>query len=306
MNKGMNMSRYKNGTYYLGRVIKLGVLNNEKLMEAILYPRPITAWGHAWTFINSEKIKNDNSEFVYAKLAKYSPDAEVFVVDPDKGKEIKQDEPNLSIATSPFVYIPEFSGIAFLRVSNHIEPKTFMKRFGSLIKNKYDSFFVDCNIEPIADLRSFAIKLSKLDGIYNISATISPPNPLFGPLWEDLKIYLQKRQTDKMKIQEESADDRNIKTNLPSLVKDISEGLAMESVLQQKVDIGDAAILMAADGYGSGYIKGRQRGEYVTIKTSETIKNFSYLKDVKPIDLFKKAHEILKKIKDDRHMKHDE
>lgn len=300
------MPRFKNGTYYLGRVIKLGVLDNEKLMDAILYPRPITAWEHAWTFINSEKVQNDNREFVYAKLTKYSPDAEVFVVDPDKGKEIRQDEPNLSIASSPFVYIPEFSGIAFLRVSNHIEPKTFMKRFSSLIKNKYHSFFVECDVGPISDLRSFAIKLSKLDGIYNISATISPPNPLFGPLWEDLKIYLQKRRAGKMKIQEESGDDHTIATKLPSLVKDISEQSAIESFLPQKVDIGDAAILMAADGYGSGYIKGKQRGEFVTIKTSETIKNFSYLKDAKPDDLFKKAYEILKKIKDDRHMKHDD
>ena len=300
------MSRFKNGTYYIGRVIKLGTLNNDKLMDAILFPRPITAWGQAWTFIDSEKVKYDNGEFVYAKLIKYSPDAEVFVVDPVKNKEVRQDEPNLSIASSPFVYIPEFSGIAYLRVSNHIEPKTFMKRFGALIKNKYDGFFVECDVKPISDLRSFAIKLSKLEGIYNISATVSPPNPLFGPLWKDLKVYLEQRRTDRMKIQEESADDQTIKTNLPSLVKDISEQKSVETFLTQKIDIGDAAILMAADGYGTGFIKGKQKGEYVTIKKSETIKNFSFLKDVKPLELFKKAYKILKDIKDDRHMQHDE
>ncbi len=300
------MSRFKNGTYYLGRIIKLGVLNNEKLIDAILNPRPITAWGHAWTFINAEKLHHDNNEFVYAKLIKYSPDAEVFVVDPDKGREIRQDEPNLSIASSPFVYIPEFSGVAFLRVSNHIEPKTFMNKFGALIKNKYHSFFVECDVEPISDLRSFAIKLSKLDGIYTVSANVYPPNPIFGPLWEDLKKYLKKRRADKMRIHEESADDHTIATKLPSLVKDIAELSDEKSLSPKKVDIGDAAILMAADGYGSGYVKGKQRGEFVTIKTSETIKNFSFLKDAKPADLFKKAYDIFKKIKDDRHMKHDE
>jgi len=39
------MSRFKNGTYYLGRVIKLGNLDNDRLMDAIIFPRPIIAWG---------------------------------------------------------------------------------------------------------------------------------------------------------------------------------------------------------------------------------------------------------------------
>jgi len=299
------MAQFKNGTYYLGRVIKLGMLNHEKVIEAILKPKPITTRGFDWTFINAQSGNINNVDFIYAKLCKYSPDAEVMVIDPEKGEEIKQDEPNLRIASSPFVYIPEFSGISFLRVSNNIEPKTFMEKFAALAKNKYGNFFVDCEVQPIADLRSFAMKLSKLEGIFNIYATISPPNPLFGPLWEDLKQYLESRCTDRMKIQEESAGDNTISTNLPELVKSASEQTLEKPFVPQKVDIGDAAILMAADGYGSGYVRGRQKGETVVIKTSETIKNFSFLKEAKPEDLFRKAYEIFKKIKEDRHMKHD-
>lgn len=300
------MAQFKNGTYYLGRVIKHGMLNQDKLIEAILKPKPITAWGFDWTFINAQKEKINNIDFIYAKLCKYSPDAEVMVIDPEKGAELKQDEPNLRIAASPFVYLPEFSGISFLRVSNNIEPKTFMKRFAALAKNKYGNFFVDCEVEPISDLRSFAIKLSKLEGIFNISASISPPNPLFGPLWEDLKNYLETRRTDRMKIQEESGGDNTISTNLPNLVKSVSEQTLEKPFIPNKVDIGDAAILMAADGYGSGYVRGRQKGETVVIKTSETIKNFSFLKEPKPEELFRKAYAIFKKIKEDRHMKHAE
>ncbi len=300
------MSRIKNGTYYLGRVIKLGNLDNNRLMDAIFLPKPIVVWGHAWTFIDSKKLKYENGEYVFARLIKYSPDAEVSVVDPDKSQEIKRDEPNLSVASSPFIYVPEFSGIAYLRVTNHIEPKIFMKRFGALIKNKYGGFFVECAVEPISDLRSFSLKLSKLDRIYSISATVSPPNPLFGPLWKDLKNYLEQRQTDRMKIEEESTENHKINTKLPAIVKEISEHKLSETILPQEVDIGDAAILMAADGYGSGLIKGKQNEEYVTIKTSETIKNFSFLKDATPDELSKKVYEILKSIKDDRHMQHDE
>ena len=76
--------------------------------------------------------------------------------------------------------------------------------------------------------------------------------------------------------------------------------------MDQKLDIGDAAILMAADGYGSGYVKGKKGGDFITIRTSETIKNFTFLKDVKPEKLFEKAYNLFKKIKNDRHMKHDE
>ena len=300
------MAQIKNGTYYLGRVIKHGVLTHEKLIEAILKPKPITSWGFDWTFINAQKGNVDNTDFIYAKLCKYSPDAEVMVIDPEKGEELKQDEPNLRIASSPFIYIPDFSGISFLRVTNNIEPKTFMKRFAALAKNKYGNFFVDCEVKPISDLRSFAIKLSKLEGIFNISASIFPPNPLFGPLWEDLKKYLETRRTDRMKIQEKSGGDKTISTNLPRLVKNVSEQTPERPFVSDKVDIGDAAILMAADGYGSGYVRGRQKGETVVIKTSETIKNFSFLKEPKPVELFRKAYAILKKIKEDRHMKHGE
>jgi hypothetical protein len=131
-----------------------------------------------------------------------------------------------------------------------------MKRFGALIKNKYGGFFVECAVEPISDLRSFSLKLSKLDRIYSISATVSPPNPLFGPLWKDLKNYLEQRQTDRMKIEEESTENHKINTKLPAIVKEISEHKLSETILPQEVDIGDAAFLMAADGYGSGLFKG--------------------------------------------------
>jgi len=294
-----------NGTYYLGRVIKVGTLDHERLIKAILNPKPISAWGFDWSFISAQQGKIDGVDFVYAKLCKYSPDAEVMIVVPEKGEEKSQEEPNLRIASSPFIYIPEFSGIAFLKVSNHIEPHTFMKRFATLVKNKYDNFFVDCTIEAISDLRTFAIKLSKLDSIINISATVSPPNPLFGHLWEDLKKYLEARRTDRMKIQEECVGDKSISTNLPSLVENASEQTLEKPYMPNEVDIGDAAILMAADGYGTGYVKGRQQGEIVVIRTSETIKNFSFSKEAAPEDLFRKVYDILNRINEDRHMTHN-
>ncbi|MBW1650032.1 MAG: hypothetical protein JRJ44_05060 [Deltaproteobacteria bacterium] len=300
------MVQPKNGTYYLGRIIKAGRLNHEKLIQAILNPIPITFRNFAWSFINIQQKNINNIHFIYAKSCKYSPDTKVMVIDPEKGEELSQEEPNLSIASSPFVYIPEFSGIAFLRIPENIEPKTFMARFAALVKNKYDNFFINCKIEPIAGLRTFAMKLANLENILKISASISPPNPLFNPLWESSKKYLETRGINRMKIEEESAQDKNISTNLPLLVKKVAEQTPNNPIIEQKYPIGDAAILMAADGYGNGYVVGRQKEKTITIKTSETMKNFSFLKKAKPEALGDKAYKILKKIKEDRHMKHSE
>jgi hypothetical protein len=88
-----------------------------------------------------------------------------------------------------------------MHVPNHIEHRVFIKRFCDLIKSAHEYFFVDCVIDMIADLRTFAMKLRRLDGIYKIAATVFPPNPLFGPLWKPLKEYLQSRNTDQMLIE---------------------------------------------------------------------------------------------------------
>jgi hypothetical protein len=48
-----------------------------------------------------------------------------------------------------------------------------------------------------------------------------------------------------------------------------------QKFLSKTIPIGDAAILMAADGYGSGYVKGKQDDVMVVIKTSETLRNYS-------------------------------
>jgi hypothetical protein len=298
------MNKTTTGIYYLGRVVKLGVIDNEKLIQALLRPIPIHHYKHSWTFIDVKVFNTPESNFVYGRLSKYLPDGEVLVVDHAKGEEISQEEPNLSVASSPFVYIPEYSGIAFLRVPAGIEPITFMDRFPKIINNTYGNFFVDCSIKPISDLQTFASKLSKLSGVYKISANVSPPNPLFGPLWESLKEYLANRRTNKLTIQEDSVIGEYLNTDLPNHIMKVATQTEDKPYLPAPLPIGDAAILMAADGYGTGFVKGKQQDEIVTIRTSETIKNFSFSKSPEPVELFNKANQILKNIKTDRHMRH--
>jgi hypothetical protein len=288
----------RKGTYYLGRVVKLGRITNESLVKAILNPKPVTRRKSAWTFVDVQ----DFGSFVYGRLAKYAPESDLVKVDPGKGQEIIQQEENISIASSPFVYIVEHSGIAFLHVSNHIEKPVFASRFCDIVKKGHDNFFADCKIELITDLRTFSLKLSRLEGIYRITARVFPPNPLFGPLWKSLKNYLEERSTDKLKIQEESLSEEPLRTALPKHVKMVAENPEELGEVKGEIPFGDAAILMAADGYGSGLIEGKQGDEMVLIRTSETTRNFRYYRRPQPEELYKIALEIFEKVRKERHM----
>ena len=291
--------------YYLGRVIKLGKLTSDMVIEAILKPKTAYWWKNGWSFFDAQVFETDGVKYICAKLSKFNPEGEVVIADPGSRQEIVQAEPNLRIASSFFIYIPSVSGIAFSKVANQIEEFHFIHRFCQIIDETHLRFFVECQIEPIADLHSFAEKLRSLDGIHKISAQVYPPNPLFGPLWGPLKDYLKTRRAEKMMVREDSSTNEPLRTDLPNLVTKVaSQDTGEKFVPAADVPIGDAAILMAADGYGTGHVKGFRRGESVTIRTSETIKNFSLHSEHTPHELFKEAYAVFKQIEKDRHMEH--
>lgn len=293
------------GTYYIGRVLKLGVLDQEKLKYALKNPAAIQSRGNSWTFIDVHEYNQSGHNYIFGKLSKFAPDGEVDVVDTTTNSGEKRIEPNLILASSPFVYIPEHSGLCFLNVSNKIEQPIFIRRFCEIIKKTHGNFFVECDVDLISDLKTFAARLAALDGIYKISASISPPNPLFSPLWKPLEEYLRKRNTDKMSIIEDAPIADLLDTRLPTLVEQASnQSESKQFIPDYKIDIGDAAILMAADGYGRGTVRGRINKETVVIRTSETALNFSFETDPEPHELYLKALEILERVKKSRHMEH--
>lgn len=73
---------------------------------------------------------------------------------------------------------------------------------------------------------------------------------------------------------------------------------------QENAAIADAAILMAADGYGRGRVRGSSQNEEVVIRTSDTQKSFLSPKDPDPSDLAIKTQNILSQLKDERGMDH--
>jgi hypothetical protein len=217
-----------------------------------------------------------------------------------------QQEPNLRVASSPFVYIPDYSGVAFLRVSNQIEEWHFTDHFARIVEETHLGFFVECQLNLIADLKTFAVKLRSLSGIYRISAKVVPPNPSFGPLWKPLREYIKKRRSGQMVVREDSKSQEPLNTDLPAIVEKVANQSENEPYIPvEELPIGDAAVLMAADGYGTGHIKGQQEGAVVVIRTTDTNRNFSFDKEPIAEELFAEAVEIFERIKRERHMEHD-
>ena len=108
-----------------------------------------------------------------------------------------------------------------------------------------------------------------------------------------------------MHIIEDASMGDSLNTNLPTLVDAASNQTEDNPFTpDEDVPIGDAAILMAADGYGKGSIKGRKNDEIVIIKTSETDMQFTFDREPDPSKLYEMALKVFEKIKDQRHMEH--
>jgi len=294
------------GRYYLSRVIKLGELTQDKLVTAALTAPVLRIGKFDWAFTDSVDGRESNPRFVFGKLAKYSSEGHVTVVDPTSKSQQEALAPNLLVASSPFVYLPDFSGIAFLHVWNGIQEDLFPKRFCSLIQAAYENFFVGCSVEPVSDYRAFVEKLRNLGRITEMSAKVYPPNPLFWHRWEQLKEYIQHRNAEEVSVKEKKTDGAGLNTQLLALMQDLlgEADTGTGTVADKPADITDAAMLMAADGYGKGKIVGEQDGETVVIRTSETHKSFLFAKDPEPAELAKSSAKFFEQISEERSMTH--
>jgi len=292
-------------TYYLGRVHKTNI-EERKLVDALKNSARIQMRGYAWTLIDvSEHTKADKTEYVYGKLAKYVPRGSVSQVDENfhESKDVEVDR--YMVASSHFVYIPCFSGIAHQHVWNRIEHKAFRRTFGQIVQDTLGHFFVECEVEPIVEYTKFIQRISSLRRITRLNARVHLPNPLFGRLWESLKGYLDHRNLDELAIKEEAARDGSIHTELAAILESAANDQPLaDGAKRQPLDIGDAAVLMAADGYGVAQVEGREGERKVVIRTRDVTKSFHFDADPEPQKLFEAAREELDKVSRTRHLGH--
>ena len=71
----------RRGRYYLGRVIKLGELNHQRLLGAIREPKVVNVGQFQWTFTDTVDASDTSEAFIFSRLSKYSQEGHVTVVD---------------------------------------------------------------------------------------------------------------------------------------------------------------------------------------------------------------------------------
>jgi len=292
--------------YYLGRVQKLGELSEASLVRALQSATTIEANNYAWTFTDVVLGGNVSSpEYVFGYLSKFRPEGVVRAVDRERGIREEHPEPDLLVESSPFVYVPAFSGIAYQHVWNAIEREVFARRFKDLVEGAFDRFFVGCGIEPIADLRSFVARLRALEKITEISAKVHPPNPLFGRAWKDLRDYLRRRATAELAVREKGTENTPIRTAvLQHLMGLLEQTDSIPYEPGEPVDLPDAALLMAMDGYGRGAVHGLEGSASVTIRTGEMQKSFRFDASPSARELYEEARRVLEGVNRERDLGH--
>jgi len=294
--------------FYMSRVIKIGELTTEKIISAIANSPSIQIRGNRYMFTNFQQFGPIEKPLgVFARLAKYKSVGEVDVVRTEMHAVGSESVANLIDASSPFVYLPEFSGVAYKHVWNQLPQEQFERAFCGLIEESQQKFFVQCQLEPITDLRTFVTRLARLDRITMLQATVRPPNPLFGPCWKSLSDYIKKRDLDTVQIREESAT--GISTNVQQIAHAIETRSDSAPILLGMMEplldgVGDAALLMAADGYGRARVIGVEETRTVTIRTSDNQKSFMVANELSPEELYATAYAQFSQISKDRYLEH--
>lgn len=297
----------KQTRFYLGRVLKRGEMTAERIAEAVAEPLTIDYRGTRYSFIDFEPMSAAGaSHGFYAKIVKYKQQGAVTVVHEELHASRSAEVQNLIDVVSPFVYVPQFSGIAYRHIWNAMPSDQFERVFKELVEGRYGKFFVGCDIEPISDFRTFVRRLSRLDLITEIRAKVVPPNPLFGPCWKSLSEYLRKRRLQEAQIIEVGTQGIQSKlSQIAEAVQQESEPTSWPQLMEPLLDgVGDAAVLMSADGYGRGAVKGTEEGRSVVVKTSDNQKSFLFDADPNPARLFEMAFDQLERVNNEQGLQH--
>lgn len=289
--------------YYVGRVVKRGRVTSDSLIEAISDPVEVKQGEFLYTF--TDITVDRNSQFAFAYLAKYTPSGEVEVVEPRKHIAQREAVRNLQVAKSPFVYIAEHSVVAYQHIWNRLQREQFETAFGKLVVEKHDRFFAECVVEPISDLKTFVRQVAEINIVTKLEATVHPPNPLFDPVWKSLRDYMSLRNVDEVHIREKTASDDGVMTDIQNMARRALSENSIPEAPKEAASVSDAAVLMAADGYGKARVEGVTDQRRVVVRTQESQIHFQFAKAPAPNDLYEKVKAVLLGAEKDRDLRHE-
>lgn len=136
----------RDGRYYLARILKRGELTADKIALAMREPVTAEYRGTRYSFIDFEAIGAPGKENgFYAKLVKYKQKGAVDVVREEQHMSAEASIRNLIDASSPFVYLPSFSGLSYRHIWNKFPSEQFERVFKELVETKFEKFFVGCD-----------------------------------------------------------------------------------------------------------------------------------------------------------------
>lgn len=306
----MRRATRSKGHYYLGRVIKRGLgvsrSSSSSIAKAIQSPAVVSSKSFLWTFSDFQSGVVDNCIYIFSKLLKIAPKEDIDVVKLERREVVQINADNVLVASSPFIYLPRYSGVAYLHVWNHIRYGDFINRFSQIINSSRALPYVYVSIDPISDYGVFVSKIKMLKSVTRIVANVTPPNPVYGRIWKSLDEYLRNRHVSELRIQEDGSHSGGINTAIDTLMEKLNANSAYEP--ETPPSLTDAAILMAADGYGkarvTGYVDEKGKVE-VTLHTSQEVKRFLFDKDPTPESLAAATITIFKQLAKDRGMDTD-
>ena len=275
------------------------------VIQALKKAPSVESREYAWTVLDvmeaELKYKRREYRYIAGSLVKYNPSAAVEVVDEAARKTRLQEEPNLQLGASTFVYFPDEAIFGHKRIWNIVSPKDFRSQIAAIVEAYYDNFFVECELEPVVDLKRFLDKLAQFETVNEIRAKISPPNPLFGPFWKKLKEYLEERRAQSLSLSEKASKGESLKTMVLQAVQSVDEN---EVAKTEPAPLADAAILMAADGYGHATVTGRQGKNLVVVRTSEKALHLKLPADLHSDELAKAVISEIVKLNHERRLQH--
>lgn len=293
-----------NATYFISRLNKVGELSWDDVINALQNPTVVNARENSYTITNFTDQYYKEEKYYSGLLTKFKSEGTVKVLDFKSKQAIDRIEPDLIVATSQFLFLPQYASFVYQRIWNQIEMTTFSSRMREIILSSKDYFLVDCKLEPISDIKNFLDKMKRISVINEIKATVNPPNPLFGHLWESLEKYLKTRNLNELKLNEK-AKNKPINSRLLDLLMAINENKNLSTIDPNDVGIGDAAILMSIDGYGSATIEGKSGQRFITIRTNQKSVQFHFPVGENLDDLYVESKKILDNINNQRYMSHE-
>jgi len=292
-------------------VIKLGTVTSSSLLQALREPPNVRVGDFVYTITNAQVAGAAAApRYVYATLTKYTPEGAIAVVEPSAHREALADVQNLVVASSPFIYLPEYSGIAYQHIWNKLQREQFERAFSAIIEERHGRFFAQSFIEPISNLATFVSRISALSQITKIEATVHPPNPLFGRSWAGLREYMRVRRTSEVHVREVALPEESLQTSVPQIASSLqgtTEGEASRTLAplgNYDSMFADAAVLMAADGYGKARVEGQRAGRRVVVRTLDSQVSEQIEREIEPEMLYERVRPIFARISEDRYMEH--